>query len=70
MLRVSLTEAYEAQLKEKDSDLKVLRREMLEAVASFSAEKQKLEKVLQQKEGEWLEERVRNLQMHSNIMPQ
>ena len=58
MLRVSLTEAYEAQLKEKDSDLKVLRREMLEAVTSFSAEKQKLEKVLQQKEGEWLEERV------------
>ena len=70
MLRVSLTEAYEAQLKEKDSDLKVLRREMLQAVTSFSAEKQKLEKVLQQKEGEWLEERVRNLQMHSNIMPQ
>ena len=49
MLRVSLTEAYDSQLKEKDGDLIVLRREMLEAVTKFSEEKQHWEQVFLQK---------------------
>ena len=61
MLRVSLTETYEAQNREKDSDLMVLRREMLEAVTKFSSDKQQWERALEQKEDELLEEKVRNL---------
>ena len=52
MLRVSLTEVYESQLKEKDGDLNVLRREMLEAVTKFSGEKQHWEQVFLQSEQE------------------
>ena len=52
MLRVSLTEVYESQLKEKDGDLNVLRREMLEAVTKFSGEKQHWEQVFLQTEQE------------------
>ena len=58
MLRVSLTEAYEAKCREKDGDLVVLRREMLEAVTKFSADKQYWEQSLQQKEEELQDEKV------------
>ena len=58
MLRVSLTEAYDSQLKEKDGDLIVLRREMLEAVTKFSEEKQHWEQVFLQKEEELQDEKV------------
>ena len=58
MLRVSLTEAYESQVKEKDGDLNVLRREMLEAVTKFNGEKQHWEHVLLQKEQELQHEKV------------
>ena len=57
MLRVSLTEAYDSQLKEKDGDLIVLRREMLEAVTKFSEEKQHWEQVFLQKEEELQDEK-------------
>ena len=59
MLRVSLTEAYESQVKEKDGDLNVLRREMLEAVTKFNGEKQNWENVFIQKEQELQHEKVR-----------
>ena len=59
MLRVSLTEAYESQVKEKDGDLNVLRREMLEAVTKFNVEKQHWESVFLQKEQELQHEKVR-----------
>ena len=58
MLRVSLTEEYDSQLKEKDGDLIVLRREMLEAVTKFSEEKQHWEQVFLQKEEELQDEKV------------
>ena len=58
MLRVSLTEVYESQLKEKDGDLNVLRREMLEAVTKFSGEKQHWEKAFLQNEQELQHEKV------------
>ena len=58
MLRVSLTEAYDSQLKEKDGDLIVLRREMVEAVTKFSEEKQHWEQVFLQKEEELQDEKV------------
>ena len=59
MLRVSMTEAYESQVKEKDGDLNVLRREMLEAVTKFNGEKQHWENVFLQKEQELQHEKVR-----------
>ena len=58
MLRVSMTEAYESQVKEKDGDLNVLRREMLEAVTKFNGEKQHWEHVFLQKEQELQHEKV------------
>ena len=58
MLRVSLNEAYDSQLKEKDGDLNVLRREMLEAVTKFSGEKQHWEQLFLQKEEELQDEKV------------
>jgi hypothetical protein len=62
MLRVSVTEAYEAKCKEKEEDLVVLRREMLEAVTKFSSDKQYWEKILDQKEDELQDEKVRCLE--------
>ena len=62
MLRVSITEAYEAKCKEKDGDLVVLRREMLEAVTKFSSDKQYWEQSLEQKEDELQEEKVTGLE--------
>jgi len=60
MLRVSLTEAYESQVKEKDGDLNVLRREMLEAVTKFNGEKQHWEHVFLQKEQDLQHEKDSN----------
>ena len=57
-LRVSLTEAYEAKCREKEEDLVVLRREMLEAVTKFSSDKHYWEKILEQKEDEFQDEKV------------
>ena len=74
MLRVSLTETYEAQSREKDSDLIVLRREMLDAVTTFSSDKQQWEQALEQKEEELLEVKVKKLSIpsifngHNNIV--
>ena len=59
MLRASLTEAYEAQSREKDNDLKMLRREMIEAMTKFASEKQAIEKALDDKEAELTESKVR-----------
>ena len=61
MLRVSLTETFDAQIREKDSDLIVLRREMLEAITKFSSDKQQLEKALEQKDDELQKEKVMKL---------
>jgi len=61
MLRVSLTEAYEAKCREKEEDLVVLRREMLEGVTKFSSDKQYWEQILEQKEDELQDEKVRCL---------
>ena len=58
MLRVSLSEVYESQLKEKDGDLNVLRREMLEAVTKFSGEKQHWEQAFLQNEQNLQQEKV------------
>ena len=58
MLRVSLTEAYEAKCREKDEDLVVLRREMLEAVTKFSSDEQYWKQILGQKERELHDEKV------------
>ena len=61
MLRASLKESYETKLREKDQDLTVLRREMLEAVTKFSSDKQDWELELAKREYEWTEEKVKQV---------
>ena len=61
MLRASLSDTYEIKCREKEEDLIVLRREMLEAVTKFSSDKQHWEREIEQKNYELHDEKVNNL---------
>ena len=58
MLRASLSDTYEIKCREKEEDLIVLRREMLEAVTKFSSDKQHWEREIEQKNYELHDEKV------------
>ena len=58
MLRASLSDTYEIKCREKEEDLIVLRREMLEAVTKFSSDKQHWEQEIEQKNYELQDEKV------------
>lgn len=61
MLRASLSDTYEIKCREKEEDLIVLRREMLEAVTKFSSDKQHWEREIEQKNYELHDEKVNTL---------
>ena len=61
MLRTSLSDTYEIKCREKEEDLIVLRREMLEAVTKFSSDKQHWEREIEQKNYELHDEKVNTL---------
>ena len=60
MLRASLSDTYEIKCREKEEDLMVLRREMLEAVTKFSTDKEHWEREIEQKNYELHDEKVNN----------
>ena len=60
MLRASLSDTYEIKCREKEEDLMVLRREMLEAVTKFSSDKEHWEREIEQKNYELHDEKVNN----------
>ena len=67
MLRASLSDTYEIKCREKEEDLIVLRREMLEAVTKFSSDKQHWEREIEQKNYELHDEKVNTfLDYHSS----
>ena len=75
MLRASLSDTYEIKCREKEEDLIVLRREMLEAVTKFSSDKQHWEREIEQKNYELHDEKVnyifldyRSSSFHWNII--
>ena len=61
MLRASLSDTYEIKCREKEENLIVLRREMLEAVTKFSSDKQHWEREIEQKNYELHDEKVNTL---------
>ena len=69
MLRASLSDTYEIKCREKEEDLIVLRREMLEAVTKFSSDKQHWEREIEQKNYELHDEKVNYILLDYPVHP-